>query len=157
MKNLLLILTFGFLLFSCDKSDDIIEINEQDYLVFGHFYGMCAGDGAGCVQTYMLTDQKLYEDVKNDYTGQDLQFIEMSNDSFAQVKNLGDYFPTELLNESDGAFGCPDCADGGGLYIKLSQNGNVRSWRIDQMKDNVPEYLHTFMDKVNEKIALIEK
>ena len=66
-----------------------------------------------------------------------------------------DFFPSQLLNEKKTTIGCPDCADGGGLFIQYSENGNVKSWRIDQEKDNVPHYLHNLIDKVNEKIKII--
>jgi hypothetical protein len=136
---------------SCNK--DCITLNEQNYLVFGHFYGMCAGEG--CVETYKLTNMKLYEDLIDDYSGQNLDFVELDNELFEQVSDLVDFFPNQLLSESETVFGCPDCADGGGLYIQYSDNGNLKSWRIDQMQENVPSYLHSFMDQVNEAIVLI--
>ena len=153
MRNILLILsTFGILL-SCSNDDDGITINEQNFLIFCHFYGECFGED--CVETFKLTDTKLFEDTIDDYLGQDLAFVELENDKFEQVKGLDDFFPNQLLTGFDTVFGCPDCADGGGLFIQYSENGNVKSWRIDQDKDNVPSYLHNFIDKVNEKITLI--
>jgi hypothetical protein len=136
---------------SCNK--DCITLNEQNYLVFGHFYGMCAGEG--CVETYKLTDMKLYEDLIDDYSGQNLEFVELENETFEQVSDLVDFFPNQLLSEEETVFGCPDCSDGGGLFIQYSDNGNLKSWRIDQMQENVPSYLHSFMDQVNEAIVLI--
>ena len=136
---------------SCNK--DSITLNEQNYLVFGHFYGMCAGEG--CVETYKLTDMKLYEDLIDDYSGQNLEFVELENETFAQVSDLVDFFPNQLLSEEETVFGCPDCSDGGGLFIQYSDNGNLKSWRIDQFQNNVPSYLHAFIDQVNEAIALI--
>jgi hypothetical protein len=68
---------------------------------------------------------------------------------------LVDFFPNQLLSEEETVFGCPDCSDGGGLFIQYSDNGNLKSWRIDQMQENVPSYLHSFMDQVNEAIVLI--
>ena len=136
---------------SCNK--DCITLNEQNYLVFGHFYGMCAGEG--CVETYKLTDMKLYEDLIDDYSGQNLEFVELENETFAQVSDLVDFFPNQLLSEEETVFGCPDCSDGGGLFIQYSDNGNLKSWRIDQFQNNVPSYLHAFIDQVNEAIALI--
>ena len=136
---------------SCNK--DCITLNEQNYLVFGHFYGMCAGEG--CVETYKLTDMKLYEDLIDDYSGQNLEFVELQNETFAQVSDLVDFFPNQLLSEEETVFGCPDCSDGGGLFIQYSDNGNLKSWRIDQFQNNVPSYLHAFIDQVNEAIVLI--
>lgn len=156
MKKIILgILTIGILL-SCNSDDDNeININEQNFLIFGHFYGEC--DGEECIETFKLTDKSLFEDTVDDYNGQNMEFIELENDAFEKVKNLTDYFPNQLLNQNETVFGCPDCADGGGLFIQYSENGNVKSWRIDQVKANVPNYLHNFMDKVNEKIALINE
>ena len=152
-KTILGLLTIG-ILFACNKDDDSeININEQNFLIFGHFYGECFGEG--CVETFKLTDKSLSEDTIDDYNGQNMEFVELENETFEQVKNITDFFPNQLLNQNETVFGCPDCADGGGLFIQYSENGNKKSWRIDQVKDNVPTYLHNFIDKVNEKIGLI--
>ena len=140
-----------FLSVSC--SNDDIGLTDTSYLVFGHFYGECIGEG--CVETFKLTKTALFEDTVDDYSGQELNFVPLETNKFEQVKDLMDFFPSRLFMEKDNIFGCPDCADGGGLFIQFSQNGKVKSWRIDQDKDNVPSYLHQFMDKVNEKIRLI--
>lgn len=139
---------------SCKKKNGL-ESTQSDYLVFGHFYGMCAGEM--CVETFKLTDVSLFEDTIDDYSGQNLVFVQLANDKFEEVNDLMDFFPAQLLNETKEVLGCPDCADGGGLYIKHMENGTLKSWRIDQSKDNVPSYLHGFMDQVNERIALINK
>ena len=137
---------------SCDNNDEF-ELNETNYLIFGHFYGFCIGES--CVEIFKLTDEKLYEDTTDNYSGEDLNFIQLGNDKFEQVKDLADIFPNQLLTDNTSTFGCPDCADGGGLFIQYSENGNIKSWRIDQVEGNVPAYLHDFMDAVNEKIGII--
>ena len=154
MKTLKFIVSGILILFnvSCDK-DARFELEETDYLIFGHFYGECIGEG--CVETFKLTDEKLFEDTYDNYSGEDFNFIELGKDKFEEVKNLAQLFPDQLLNEEESTFGCPDCADGGGLFIQYSDNGKIRSWRIDQVKENVPGYLHDFMDAVNEKIKMI--
>jgi|TARA_B110000459_G_scaffold185125_1_gene215501 hypothetical protein len=153
MKNIFLFLIVIGAFTSCNKDNDNFTINEQSFLIFGHFYGECFGEG--CVETYKLTDVKLYEDIVDDYSGQNLDFVELDNEQFELVNDLADFFPTQLLNESDTIFGCPDCADGGGLFIQYSYNGVLKSWRIDQVQNNVPTYLHNFIDQVNERILLI--
>jgi hypothetical protein len=72
-----------------------------------------------------------------------------------EVNDLVDFFPNQLLDETETIIGCPDCADGGGLFIQYLDNEDIMAWRIDQNKNNVPTYLHDFMDKVNEKIQII--
>ena len=155
MKKLVLILAAVVILIACTKSDNNIAINEQNFLVFGHFYGFCGGES--CVETFKLTDEKLFEDTIDDYMGQTLEFEELENSVFLQVNDLPTFFPNQLLNEVETVFGCPDCADGGGIFVQYSENGNVKSWRIDQDKSNIPIYLHNFIDKVNEKIGIINR
>ena len=153
MKKILLILSVMGALISCNNDDESIVLNERNFLIFGHFYGECYGEA--CVETFKLTDKNLLEDTIDDYSGADLNFEELDNQKFDQVKNLVDFLPNQMLNDNTNVFGCPDCADGGGLFIKYYKNGEVKSWRIDQIKSNVPDYLHKFIDKVNEKIVLI--
>lgn len=129
-KIVVALLTIGVLV-SCTNDDDSeININEENFLVFGHFYGECFGEG--CIETFKLTDTSLFEDTVDDYSGQTMEFIELENETFEAVKNIADSFPNQLLNQNETVFGCPDCADGGGLFIQYSENGTVKSWRIDQ-------------------------
>ncbi len=152
MKKLVFLGLILMSVISC-SSDDGIELNETNFLVFGHFYGECGGEG--CIETFKLTGTSLFEDTNDNYVGIDFNFIKLTNEKFEAVKDLVDFFPNELLTSSETTFGCPDCADGGGLFIQYSKNGVIRNWSIDQSKSNVPNYLHNFMDKVNEKIQLI--
>lgn len=151
MKKTFLILIISVLT-ACSQSDDI-DLEENDYLIFGHFYGECLGES--CVETFKLTDTKLFEDTNDHYsTIDDFSFQKLDNEKFILIEDLIDYFPSSLLEEEE-VIGCPDCGDWGGLFIQYSKDNLIKSWRIDQMKDNVPENLHAFIDKVNEKIALI--
>ena len=154
MKHFLVFLLMLCSLLNCTATDNT-EINKNDYIIFGHFHGKCVGKS--CIENYKLTSDTLYEDLKNDYSHTEYEFVALNNDTFNQVKNLLDFFPSKLLNEKESVLGCPDCADQGGIYIELSKEGVVKSWRIDSQKEAVPSYLHNFMDKVNEKIVLINK
>ncbi|MFG6687226.1 hypothetical protein ACGK9U_11620 [Mariniflexile sp. HNIBRBA6329] len=154
MKKAVLILLVVIYSFGCSSKNDV-PVYDGDYLIFGHFYGFCLGES--CIETFKLTSDTLYEDTNDQYTHESFNFEVLAGDKFEQVKDLADAFPTKLLEEKEGVLGCPDCADGGGLYIEYSKNGVVKKWKIDQMKGNVPNYLHNFMDAVNEKIALINK
>ena len=152
-----IVITLLLFTVSCSDNEEIAKEESQNfnYLTFGHFFGSCGGDN--CVQTFQLTNDKLFKDTISDYTGEDLNFTELSNEKYELVKDLMDAFPAELLNSDEDFFGCPDCSDGGGLFIQYSENGILKSWRIDLFKTNVPEYLHDFMDEVQEKIALINE
>ncbi len=155
--RVILTLIVSLLLYSCspDTDDERIGISGDSFLIFGHFYGECFGEG--CVETFKLTDSQLLEDTIDDYSGQQNNFQALDDSLYQQVRDLPDYFPLELLNENEAVIGCPDCADGGGLFIVYSKNGKQQSWRIDQAKGNVPTYLHDFIDQVNARIALINQ
>ena len=131
------------------------KINEsEEYLIFGHFYGFCVGDH--CIQIYKLNNEGLYEDQNKTYPRYDqfydAAFVKLDSKYFEQVNDLKIYFPAQLLNETDTIIGCPDCADGGGLYIEYKTETMHRYWLIDQDKSRVEPYLHEFMGEVNDKI-----
>jgi hypothetical protein len=153
MKNTLFFFAL-LLLFSC-RHEPETRLLPLDYLIFGHSYGECSGET--CVEIFKLADGVLYEDTSQYiYFSNTFDFTPLANDKYVLVKDLPDYLPAQLLQLDDSIFGCPDCGDQGAMYIQVSFNGQVKTWSIDQYKGAVPEYLHDFMDKVNEKIALLQ-
>ncbi|AXP80218.1 hypothetical protein CJ739_1127 [Mariniflexile rhizosphaerae] len=154
MEKAISIFLLSLFVYGCSSNDEI-QLTKGDYLIFGHFYGYCIGES--CVEIFKLTNEKLYEDSNDNYANEPFNFEVLDTTKFEAVKDLIDYFPTKLLSEKESTLGCPDYADAGGLFIEYSRNGTVKSWRIDQIKGNVPSYLHNFMDKVNEKISLINE
>jgi hypothetical protein len=130
----------------------------SNYLVFGHFYGECGGEQ--CVEKFKLTSDKIYEDTNDVYPGvtplTPPNYVQLTNEKFLAAQDLMSFFPNSLLAETNTTIGMPDASDGGGLYIRYHFNGVDKVWLIDQFKQNVPSNYHAFMDKVNEKIALIQ-
>ena len=155
LSKVLFLILFLLTLNSC--SDDGVDLNssEDDYLIFGHFYGECGGEG--CIETFKLTIDKLYEDTNDNYGGVDFNFIEMSMDKFDLVTGLENGFPKELLDATEDQFGCPDCGDWGGYYVEYSKDGIKMSWTIDTMIDDIPSYLHDFVGDIQDKITLINQ
>lgn len=153
-KTTSFILGLFFIGISSCSSEEEISLDSNSYLIFGHFYGECSGEG--WVQYFKLTDIQLFKDTnKNNYTGKGFNFLPIEYKKYLEVKDLIDFFPEKLLESNKAKFGCPDCYDQGGLFIQYSRAGKIRTWHIDQAKEDVPEYLYEFMDKVNEKINLI--
>lgn len=150
MRAIYIFLALSGIFTSCNNPRTVEDTNDRNYLIFGHFYGRCVGEN--CVETFKLTDKYLFEDTIDDYAGENLKFVVLENEHFERVKDLAPLFPDLLLQEKETVIGCPDCADGGGLFIELARNGKVHRWRIDQNKGNVPAYLHPFIDRVNAKI-----
>jgi hypothetical protein len=147
-----LLLITGFL--SCNEQEDDVSFEPKGTLIFGHFYGLCIGET--CIETFKLEGAKLFEDTLDQYFGNTYSFIELSNVQYLNVENLKSKIPSQLLASPDETFGCPDCADGGGFFVHYQDAGSTKSWRIDMNKDNVPKYLHDFMDELSSKIALLQ-
>jgi len=145
-----------FMLTSCEKDD--LELSNLDYIVFGHFYGECMGEQ--CVEIFKLEKEKLFEDTKNQYPNSNDfyngNYVQLSQQMFNETKDLTNNFPTDLLNETDIIIGQPDAGDWGGLYVEYNFDGVRRFWLLDQKKSNVPAKYHDFIDKVNEKISLLQ-
>lgn len=148
------------LLFSACKKDgtDPIVLSDGDYLMFGHFYGMCGGEA--CVEIFRLEDNRLLEDTKdlypnntNAYVG---DYVALSASQFTAVQDLTSYFPNDLWAVSNRVIGQPDAGDWGGIYVEYSLNGLRQWWLIDKLRDNVPAVYHPFLDKIEEKITLLQ-
>ncbi|PWJ42547.1 hypothetical protein [Sediminitomix flava] len=157
-------LLFCISLFACDLDDDDNEIElfgpseEGSTLIFGHFFGFCIGES--CIEIFKLQNGLLFEDsldlYPNSSSPYDGEYTVLSNEKYQIANDLFLSFPTELLDETDTIIGAPDAADGGGIYIEVIQGGKRRYWLIDQMKNNIPEYLHPFIDDVNNTIQQLQ-
>lgn len=155
--HLLFILVLGFMFSSCHK-DEGIELNNMDYLIFGHFYGECIGDG--CIQFFKLEESLLLKGTNHEYPhGDDFyngNFIPLPEEDFLEVKDIVNYFPTDLLNEENIVIGQPDAGDWGGIYIEYKDSEVRKRWFLDKMTDNVSQKYHEFISKVNEKIQQLQ-
>ncbi|GAB3946737.1 hypothetical protein GCM10028805_17740 [Spirosoma harenae] len=158
MRHIVWVLTSLLIIgLSACKNDLPVELANSDYLVFGHFYGECAGEG--CIEIFKLEPNRLLEDKRDRYpTATDFyagDFVALPQSQFDSVRDLVDSFPVALQKENNRVIGQPDAGDWGGLYIELQHKGSRQFWLIDQAKQHVPTEYHGFIDKVNQKIKLL--
>ncbi len=110
MTRFFLITTCFALLVLTSRKKDNVKICASDYIIFGHCYGMCMGEQ--CVEIFRLEKDKLFEDTKDLYPSRidfyDGNYVQLSKQKFNDSKDLTNYFPTELLNETDTVIGQPD-------------------------------------------------
>lgn len=165
MRKILFILSISVVMFSglsCEKECDCAGTGEFEYMIFGHFYGECAGEG--CVEIYKIDPEHLYEDSTDVYPN-NLEAYEGEYDllpyaKYELVKDIIDFFPEELYEETNNVLGNPDGADWGGVYVEIKfKNEEALSgfWLLDQNEQNMPQIYNDFVDKINEKIALINQ
>ncbi len=126
--------------------------------MFGHFFGFC--DGEQCIEIFRLEQERLLEDTKDKYPRTDDfyqgAYVRQTSAHFDACKDLKDFFPADLLLESNHVIGQPDAGDWGGLYIEYNFDGTHQFWLLDLNKRNVPAKYHAFIDKVEEKISLLQ-
>lgn len=154
MKSFLLILTTAVMFASCEP----LDIKNADYFIFGHFYGECMGKG--CVEIFKLEDENLFEDENDTYPASTKFYVAkwklIDIEEYEKIKDLKELFPEKLFDESKIVIGQPDAGDWGGIYIEVKVGDVHKFWLIDKMRSNVPEEYHEFLDKVEEKINLIQ-
>jgi len=55
----------------------------------------------------------------------------MEQSKFDRVRHLIDEIPAELLMGGSKTYGCPDCADQGGIYISIGNSPATITYYID--------------------------
>lgn len=144
---------------SCCKNEVQTPVeNSTDQVVFGRFYGFCEGES--CIEFFKIQNNHLFEDSNDTYpTWNDFyvgNFQALSVEKYNAVSNLMVDFPTALLTDSKTVFGLPDASDGGGLYFEYQVGGVHKFWVFDQFLTNVPAEYHVFLNKINQKIDLLQ-
>jgi hypothetical protein len=140
---------------SCQNSEDISLNPNADYIVFGHFYGFCVGES--CIEIFKFSGTTLYEDTLDQYPGR-TEFYSGSFNKIIRPDNAGadellENIPLKLLNTKSFVIGSPDATDGGGIYFEIKKGNRHDFWIIDKIRNNIPEEIIPFVDKV-EKVIL---
>lgn len=147
------------MLSACHDNDTSPDEQMPDSMVFGDYYGECAGNG--CIDLYKIEGGAVYEDTKDAYPSQTVysgQFARRADVSAEQVKSLLENFPEQLYDESEITLGMPDAGDWGGYYIEVIRNNTRRFWLIDkQVFEGDRAYLNTFTAQVQAKLNLLEE
>ena len=155
-----LVLSLVGLLVGCDDSSTDLEKaqNAEDYLIFGSFAGFCQGEA--CIEIFKIENGRLYEDGSDNYPSYDRlpyrgEFKLLPEEKYELVKDLTDNFPGRLTDEISLVLGMPDAYDQGGIYVEIKRDDTIQYWVLDRDKENVPEYLHNWIDLINEKVNLL--
>ncbi len=154
MKLLSFLLFSSLLLLgSCDNKPP--QPAKAETLVFGTYYGMCAGN---CVNIYQLTNNSLAKDDSAKYPSiaMNYSFIVKSvlpQSKYDVAKKLLNEIPAELYKAGNKTYGCPDCHDQGGLYIQIKSGTANLQYMIDcdNTSDQSAEVL-AFKNKVADVI-----
>ena len=145
---------------SCSNTDEKpaqLVLSGGDYIVFGRFYGFCGGEQ--CIEIYKLTATTLSEDSLDMYplmSNNTTNFVPMPDQKFLLAQDLSAFFPISLLQETSTVFGTPDAYDQGGMIVEYNIDGVQKRFYFDNNIQVVPDQYHIFLNKINQKIQLIQ-
>lgn len=129
---------------------------EQDYIIFGDFYGFCLGDN--CIDYYKIQNGILYKDLEDKYPNANMTYqfqvhpLPLEANS---VMDIGAEIDSDIYGE-DPTIGSPDAMDQGGYYIEILSDGQKHQWRIDKIRQSVPDYLHPLCDSLDHYMEVLE-
>ncbi len=157
MKYFGLMCLTGLLAIAGCKDDDNMPnpLTDDDYLIFGTFYGECLGN---CTHLFKLEDGRLYADEVNIGIPEEIEFEEypMSEEDYELAEELWDV-PDDITQSDQTIWGCPDCADQGGVYLEIFSTEGRSKYRIDTRNDDLTEDIIAYKDRVLQIVAELEE
>ena len=151
MKRTLLIFFMIILISGSCEKDDLLDV---EYFAFGTAYGECIGN---CAKFYMIKDNSIFPDDIDYYSGA-LSFSsqKLAEAKYLLAKKLVDDFPQYLVSNPNSTYGCPDCADQGGIHIEIKENNDIKLWHIDTVVANQPEDIRAYISELLGVLAEME-
>ena len=139
------------------SENPIGQLESDDYVVFGDFFGECIGEG--CIEIFKIQDGRVFADTLDRYPSHltlphATAFVEIPDDSYDILARTFSEIPADLFKEERIVIGQPDAGDWGGNYLEVSIDGDIRYWIIDKMEDNLPSYLRDFAKKLDVAIEI---
>ena len=140
---------FPFILLLALCSCENEQSSPQASIIFGEAYGFCTGD---CAHFFQINGDKIFQDDLNRYFGEYPTFssTHLPSSKFELAKSLLDNFPNYLLDHPNQTYGCPDCADQGGVHIFYKAGSMEYFWHIDTFIDNQPIEIRQYINQVRE-------
>ncbi|HEY0066309.1 MAG TPA: hypothetical protein VGB46_03065 [Flavisolibacter sp.] len=128
------------------------------HIVFGRYCGMCPRNCATMYKVDVAND-RLYIDTtdnfKNDY-GKTLSFpsTPAPADKYRIAEEIVSRIPDSLfLAPNEERFGCPDCADGCGIFFEIQTPTYRKYFYIDYQTEQLEGYMKPFGEYLKKKIG----
>ena len=127
-----------------------------DYILFGTYFGECAKHCAIMYRYNLkLKSNFLFVDSTDSYFSKRNTSVVFKSHLKSPTKvelarRLAACIPKQLItsNKSAERFGCPDCTDGGGIYIEFAQNARIKKFYIDYNTHELPHDIRIFAESV---------
>ena len=146
-----------------------VNSNEEAYgninqIVFGRYCGEC---GNHCATMYRYSMEGNRNSFSADFTDdyfkrkKEITFNTYLNDKFhLDIGNeIVSNIPDTILksDKSSERFGCPDCADGCGIYFELTKDNKKHQFYIDYQTSQLTGKIKPFAEFLREKIDQLNK
>ncbi|NER13162.1 hypothetical protein GWK08_06910 [Leptobacterium flavescens] len=122
-------------IFSCTNDDDgDFFSNQVDAMIFSSPFLSFSPCNDACFTSYRIGKNKLEVSRSVEYFNGDIAFNspnELSAEDYQRIKSILGSIPPELVLGNAKTFGCPNCADQGGFFVKLFINGKSKIYIID--------------------------
>lgn len=132
------------------------------HIVFGRYCGFC---NSNCARLYKIdiANEKLFIDssdsFKKDY-GKTLSFpsTPAPASQYKALEEVVSRIPDSLfLAPNEERFGCPDCADGCGIFFEIQTPAYRKYFYIDYQTEQLEGYIKPFGEYLKKKIVELEK
>jgi hypothetical protein len=149
-KKIVPIVALLLLLCSCTKDN----LDNLDYFSFGNAYGFCQGN---CTNFFIIQDDSIYPDDMDLYV-EPMKFKSeaLSIEKYNLARKLIDNFPSYLIANPNKTFGCPDCADQGGIHIEIKENGEIMRWHFDTVISKLPSKIQDYVKEISDVIEQLK-
>ena len=131
-----------------------VGLESGDSFYFGTYAGFCAGD---CWTVFLISNNEVYPDDFDPRDNRELTFSNnaLPSDKFEIAEEVRLSLPDILSTSSTDVYGCPDCADQGGIIIGWTKGGTSREIRIDPFLND--EDLQEIIDYANQIRDAVEE
>jgi len=84
------------------------------------------------------------------YFNSGLKFLNepLSEEKYNLALKLIEDFPDYLKNNPNKTFGCPDCADQGGIHFEIKNNERIEFWHIDTDVNKQPAEIKEYIQEM---------
>jgi hypothetical protein len=123
------------------------NFDNLDYFAFGDAHGFCLGN---CANFFLIKDGDIYPDDIDRYYDSTLKFKSeaLTTEKYELARTVIDCFPSYLLDHPNTTYGCPDCADQGGIHIEIMENGQIKRWHFDTNISNLPSKIRDYVQNI---------
>jgi hypothetical protein len=149
MKKIILIAFISAAVFSCRKYKDP-GLDNSNYFTFGNYYGFCSQN---CTHIFKISDGKLYQDDMDRFdTILKFNTTPLSKANYFLALLSKSSIPKYLLDHPNEVIGKPDSRDQGSIYIKMFENGVLKTWIIDPDIDQLPIEIRNYISTLSKTI-----